>query len=318
MKRSGFTLVELLVVIAIIGMLVGLLLPAVQQAREAARRLQCNNHLRQMGLAALNLESQQGHYPSGGWYWRFTGDADAGFGVGQMGGWTYSLLPFMEQSALYQLGADGDPGTESDLQKRGARQRAESPVSLFNCPSRRACKTYQSGTEVINSDKPNGAGKTDYAANSGNTYNSYDIANYASSKDCDWGNPAAKSNGVIFGRSAITIGEIRDGTTNTYLIGEKYLIPDAYETGSSSSDNEPIYTASDWDAYRLATQGNLPYQDRTGYSSDSNFFGSCHAGSLGMAMCDGSVQSIPYSIDPEVHEYLGNRKDGKVFTMPTL
>ncbi|MDO5114216.1 MAG: DUF1559 domain-containing protein, partial [Planctomycetia bacterium] len=176
-SKKGFTLVELLVVIAIIGMLVGLLLPAVQQAREAARRMQCNNNLRQMGLAALNLESSHKHYPPGGWKWSFTGDPDAGFGEGQMGGWSYSLLPFLEQNTLYQLGADGDPGTETTTQKNGAKQRAESPIPIFYCPSRRTCKTYKAGTSVNSASTPN-AGKTDYAANSGNSYNnSYEVAN---------------------------------------------------------------------------------------------------------------------------------------------
>ncbi|MDO4575456.1 MAG: DUF1559 domain-containing protein [Planctomycetia bacterium] len=314
----GFTLVELLVVIAIIGMLVGLLLPAVQQAREAARRMQCNNNMRQMGIAALNLESSCRHYPTGGWHWRFTGDPDAGFGKDQMGGWTYSLLPYMEQSALYQLGSDGDPGTESATQKAGARQRAENPVSVFNCPSRRACKTYPSGINVVNSEVTSACGKTDYAANSGNTYNSYDVANYAASKTHDWGNVGTRSKGVIYGRSEVKVGEVRDGTTNTYLLGEKYLNPVNYETGTAGSDNEPIYTASDWDAYRLAMKSYLPYQDRAGYADSSNNFGSCHAGGFGMAMCDGSVQSIPYSIDPQVHENLGCRNDGQVVQLPSL
>ncbi|MDO4629025.1 MAG: DUF1559 domain-containing protein [Planctomycetia bacterium] len=315
MKR-GFTLVELLVVIAIIGMLVGLLLPAVQQAREAARRMQCNNNLKQMGLASLNLESAARHYPTGGWYWRFAGDPDAGFNKQQMGGWTYSLLPFMEQNAMYQLGADGDPGTESNTQKQGAKQRAETPLPIFLCPSRRTCKLYTAGTDVVNSAPTPMSAKTDYGCNSGDSYNNYDIPNYSTGKTYDFGSPSARSKGVIFGASEVSISEVRDGTTNTYLIGEKYLNPDYYETGASSSDNEAIFTGADWDSYRLATTGYMAYQDRSGVYENSSHFGSCHAGAFGMVMCDGSVQSISYSIEPETHEYLGSRNDGKVAQIP--
>src|SRR5262245_9385622 len=104
-RWAAFTLVELLVVISVIAVLVGLLLPAVQQAREAARRMQCSNNLKQIGLGALNHESTHQYLPSGGWGHRWVGDADSGFGRSQPGGWVYSLLPYVEQSALHSRGA---------------------------------------------------------------------------------------------------------------------------------------------------------------------------------------------------------------------
>ncbi len=311
--RLGFTLVELLVVIAIIGMLVGLLLPAVQQAREAARRMQCNNNLKQMGLASLNHESQTRRFPSGGWYYNWTGDADAGFGKNQMGGWTYSLLPFMEQNALYQLGADGDPGTETQTQMENAKIRAETPLSVFYCPSRRAVKTYPAGSGLTNSARVTNGGKTDYAANCANAYSYVDVRSFSASKSYNWPTPTSK--GVIFGRSEVAIGEIRDGTSNTFLIAEKYLAPDYYETGSSSSDNEPIFSGADWDCCRLVTKSYLPAQDRSGYMANSNNLGSVHAGGFGAAFCDGSVQNVSYSVDAETFANLGSRNDGEPVTL---
>src|SRR5580698_7987617 len=102
--RRGFTLVELLVVIAIIGLLIALLLPAVQAAREAARRSQCVNNLKQMSLAWNNHVAATRFMPTGGWGWTWTGDADRGFGLSQPGGWTYNILPFMEESNLHDMG----------------------------------------------------------------------------------------------------------------------------------------------------------------------------------------------------------------------
>ena len=136
--RSGFTLIELLTVIAIIGLLVQMMLPAVQAAREAARRNTCSNQLRQIGLAAQAHISATGRFPTGGWHWNWVGDPDRGNGEKQPGGWIYNLLPYLEYQAIHDLGARQDPATKRRL---AAQMQATAPA-LFNCPSRRDAMAY--------------------------------------------------------------------------------------------------------------------------------------------------------------------------------
>jgi prepilin-type processing-associated H-X9-DG protein len=109
----------------------------------------------------------------------------------------------------------------------------------------------------------------------------------------------------------LTLGEVSDGTSTTFMVGEKYLNPDAYLTGNSSGDNECSYTGDDFDHYRWA-YGALPpvRQDQPGYD-DPWLFGSAHAAGLNMAMCDGSVRLIKYEIDATTFALLCNRRDGK-------
>ncbi len=322
--NKAFTLVELLVVIAIIGMLVGLLLPAVQQAREAARQMQCGNNLKNMGLAALNHESTTKAFPTGGWNWNWVGDPDAGFGVPQPGSWMYSLLPFIEQNALFQLGADGNIESVSASQKAGAGTCMATPVSIYNCPSRRPAKPYTLSTTVYNADKPSMGGRADYAACVG----SYNSTASSSNAYSDWATGRSKVNGkswtvssyngVTFDFSEITMGEIRDGTSNTILYGERYISPDYYENTSSTDDNGE-FSGMDQDNCRTAgTISSLtikaPVQDRAGFTG-SQEFGSPHAGTFGTVFCDGSVQKISYSIDAAAFIYAAARNDGKPMSL---
>ena len=170
MRRPAFSLVEVLVTIAIVAVLVHIAIPSVVAAREAARMRQCQENLRQLGLACLEYESAHGHFPSGGWNWYWVGNPNRGLGENQPGGWFYNVLDFLEQQDLRAAGLNLD-----GLQRAIAiRDRCETPLQLANCPSRREARPYPQLTEgtspstnTVPDVPPRWAGRTDYAINSG-------------------------------------------------------------------------------------------------------------------------------------------------------
>ncbi len=136
-----FTLVELLVVITIIGILMSLLLPAVQSARESGRQTQCANNLKQLGLGCLSHVNSIGWFPSSGWGWQWAGDPNQGFtGAGQPGGWLYNVLPFCDQKNLHDQGAG--LASQSAASMTALQAQATTCLSLFLCPSRRSAQLF--------------------------------------------------------------------------------------------------------------------------------------------------------------------------------
>lgn len=318
--RTGFTLVELLVVITIIGILISLLLPAVQSAREAARRTQCMNHLKQLGLASLQHMEKTGRFPTGGWGWHWVGDPDRGTTNDQPGGWIYNILPYMEQEALYLLPADGKADEITDLQRERTRELTQTPLAMLNCPSRRRSVVYPkpwNGTYVarnsLNNDGANNvAARSDYAANCGSQSRNEYFGGPGGIVGDNWGgwHDVRKCNGISFERSEVQMAHVRDGASNTIMLGEKYMMADHYYTGAIGSDNENMYTGFNNDIFRSTHANRTPMQDRSGYNSSFRF-GSAHAAGCHFVFCDGSVHRLSYSIDPDTYRHLGNRKDGK-------
>ncbi|HTQ37582.1 MAG TPA: DUF1559 domain-containing protein [Pirellulales bacterium] len=353
--HPAFTLVELLVVIAIIGILIALLLPAVQAAREAARRSQCENNLKQLGLAAQTHLDAQKFFPTGGWGWSWVGDPDRGYGLQQPGGWAYSLLPFLEERGLRDYGR----GLSGTAKYNALAVMQAQIVSSFNCPTRRGptVAPVANGT-IWNATPAAGApflgSRSDYAGNGGtdttgnccgnqtegppqgSDTNGYNVLGYFQNMS-NW----SKANGLIYAGSSVTIRQISDGLSKTYLIGEKALKPECYPGtgGNCPADDQSMFQGYDWDTIRWAGSNQFslpsnkiiygavdwrPLRDSetdpyTVFVTTSPFivnFGSPHPNGCFFVMCDGSVHGISYNVDPQVHWKLSARNDGNQVDLP--
>jgi len=331
-RRCGFTLIELLVVIAIIAVLIGLLLPAVQKVREAASRAKCQNHLKQISLAQHTAADAYGQFVSGGWGWSWAGIPGRGIGKDQPGGWLYNTLEFVEAGNVAKIGADAT----NDIQRRQAYlQVLEKNVPIYNCPSRRAggpfpnFGNYQYFGNFNGSVTPQNLARTDYAMNCGHK-NQNEIDGGPSSiaqgdsGSFNWNMVDDGSDpnvitftGVCYRRSQIRFKDMARGTSNTVMVGEKYVRADCYEgfcTGLPANspnvdfgDNETMYTGFNNDIYR--STANPPTPDVQGVNNQGRW-GSTHPNGINMAYSDGSVRVISYDVDPAVFRASGDRTGG--------
>lgn len=288
-RRDGLTLTEVLVVISIIGMLMALVLTAVQASRESARRMLCQDHLRQQGLALFNHESAMGRLPSDGWGYLWVGDPDRGAGPRQPGGWNYATLPYIERGDLRRLGA----GQANADKKKSLAALSTYALALFNCPSRRGLGLLPQPWQPFNTSPTYSVAKTDYAINGGDVF--LDVGEgprtlaQGDDPNYQWPKPKSEFTGVCFLRSEITFAHIKDGKDHTYLAGEKNVVD--YVSGRNIGDDQSLYSGDDFDIARWTPLGWTPLNDMRG---DYGFgrFGSAHPAGCNFLFCDGSVRTI--------------------------
>lgn len=263
--------------IAIIGALVGMLLPAVQASREAARRTQCSNNLRQLALAFQNHHAAFDEFPSGGWQWDLAPTYDGGrpaVGATQKAGWGFQVLPYIEGAVAWQSGPVAAIGT---------------PAAIFFCPSRRGPQVVQ---RIDQYNPLLTGGMLDHAL-------------------CDYAGSNREETGAITRYKSTRLAEITDGASHTLLLGEKRL--NVARLGEPQDDDNEGYSVG-WNEDTIRRTDKLPKQD---YSSDDaeddgeKLFGSSHPAGLHAALADGSVRSLSYEVDESAFERLGNRDDGQ-------
>lgn len=348
-RRSGFTLVELLVVIAIIGILIGMLLPAVQQVREAARRTSCANNIRQIALASMNYESAFGELPDG----LFQADHTQLSGVSSESSSPYTLrffgytvftriLPFVEQNVIFDrwdfsLSADAAKlnSINPDTGMMDAGAPSATRIETYLCPSDGFEQEVVEYTSAGSGRAQGFFGQTSYAGCQG-TFNGYFAdTNLKADGVFVFTGPYSKlsfQDNLNENQEPIQLGEIRDGTSNTIMFGEKYhydpafdevLVPirNPYKIGECGawgwfgggrghfmvlgSSRVPIN-------YQLAEDtisAWLPRDERL------SAFGSGHPGGANFALSDGSARFIPETIDMVTYQALTTRKEGEVVSL---
>ena len=331
--RRAFTLVELLCVIAIVGLLVALMLPAVQSAREAARATHCANNLKQIGLAVIQYESMHRKYPtaisqlatnSGTYYY----DAP----------WPVAILPQMQETTLYNAWArafsyvNDDTPLKLNVASNDALQGIlNTPVASYFCPSRRSPGGYYGIIEDLTQNPACGlVAKIDYGMNAG-VFNLFQGP--ASTKTNNNDRPGIggylDQNNKL---KTIRAKDVTDGLSNTYLVGEEALLAryveattantDSYtdflfscfqcgaSTCARSADNPPMHDPSNTDWYQAQSQGLINLTTLNAPWILAVPFGSAHLSTWNMVFCDGSVRRMSYNISLATHQAFATRAGG--------
>ena len=302
-RREAFTLVELLVVIAIIGVLVSLLLPAVQSAREAARRMSCSNNLKQLGLALHNYESSYKVFPAG--YRYKPGPAGTPEEIANHAGlaWGAAMLPQLEQTALYEAIDPTIPiWHEDNLEAR------ETFVAAFLCPS----DVWSGDKFVIRDDTVTPTEKyagASYAANWG-----------PATEDVNLDATPDDSDGVFYRNSRTRTADLFDGLSQTLAFGERHNGPIAGgATAGGHAEFENTWSAAvrDIDDFGDDHGHMVLFETQfrpNEFGGDDKGLAAPHEGLCQFTLCDGSVHAVTENIDPEVYDALATPKGREVIS----